>query len=435
MSLLLGILLVSTLSVALTQVYASSDLTTPDCGYGCNLPTGVTWFSQDTITGGNWAHHPAGSPIGMYGSYAYILPDPPVSSLEIPVGNFSVPAGGYSDLVNPPYNWTGLQLQGLMMFGPKLNSPYYDEYSSHSPKVTYYLNGTFVDPIGGNPTDIQYPVFEWGWGDFTATQTVHQSVYYPIGNVTSSNHWRLAAWDDGGERGLPTNGYMNFTLHFPQGVFLLSLYSYDLEGISRTTELYRVYDSSGTQLLASKQVGDPAWNNGIYESFRVVAPSNGLTITVQVYNDAGQGFGGGKTNNVVLSGIFVDQLPCKPNGGYDPCWWLNNLASWSSPYTTSTGLQATFGSKAPSGTFQGALKACCSSCGCGGGCGGYGSLTSAKNELACQAVAALLNAADSNLGYPLTTSWIISQVTAAFNSGNANTMLSLANTLSSYNWL
>jgi hypothetical protein len=111
---------------------------------------------------------------------------------------------------------------------------------------------------------------------------------------------------------------MNFTMHFPQGVWLLSLYAYDYQTDERFSQIYRIYNETGA-LLDSKHIEGATFDNGVYESFKVVAPdAGGLTIIVQVYNDAGHGTGPGfppdKTVNLALSGIFVDQLP--PTGGF-----------------------------------------------------------------------------------------------------------------------
>jgi hypothetical protein len=261
----------------------------------------VSWVHEDTITKGNWYPNAAGSPIGVYGSYAHILPNPPESETQVPIGNFSVPIGGYTDLPNPPYSWIASQIAGLPFWTP--NPPYLDEYQSQSPQVTYFTNGTLFDPI---KAIIQYPTFEFAWElPQTSQGSDARRVFYPLADM-----WRLAAWDDGGERSFPTHGYINFTLFFPQGLYLLSLYAYDFERTSRQSEQYLIYDRTGTQLLASKQISGTTFDEGVFETFNVTAPIGGLKIIVQVYNDAGHP---DLTNNVVLSGIFVDKL--KPIGG------------------------------------------------------------------------------------------------------------------------
>jgi hypothetical protein len=64
--------------------------------------------------------------------------------------------------------------------------------------------------------------------------------------------------------------------------------------------------------------------------------------------------------------------------------------------------------------------------------GGPGEVGAAQLLLRA-AVAALLNAAASNLNYPLSQSDVISQVNAALASGDRDTMITLAGLLDSYN--
>jgi len=169
---------------------------------------------------------------------------------------------------------------------------------------------------------IQYPVFEWQWHDgFHSSQTEPREVYYPLGDG-DGNHWRLACWDDGGERCQPTNGYMDFHLTFPDGMYLLSLYAYDYERTSRQSQKYEIYDETGTILLASRQISDPCdFDEGIYEIFKVEAPPEGCNLIARVYNDAGHPT---PNINVLLSGIFVDRVEtvCGKTIGF----WKTNAA-------------------------------------------------------------------------------------------------------------
>lgn len=284
----------------------------------------VAWYYEDTITGGDWYFNPIGSPINKYGSYAHILPNPNGTG-QIPIGSFSVPMG--FDLSNsstwpllgdPPYNWTSLQIAGLLKYNSTwpllLNSPYWDEYVTQIPPVTYYVNGT--EFTVNSSFTIYYPVFEYNWTAWDTIQTDHRQVYYTglTGCGPGPGGWFYASWDDGGERCQPERGYMNFTLHFPMGVYLLSLYAYDFERGQRDSQEYRIYNEAG-MLLAVKRINGTKFDEGVYEIFRVFAPPAGLTIIVQVYNDgvhhADPLVG---TYNVVLSGIFVDPLPS--TGGF-----------------------------------------------------------------------------------------------------------------------
>ncbi len=275
----------------------------------------VNWFAEDTITKGDWYFNPVGSPIGVYGSYAYILPNPPTNYDEINIGPFSTPIGfDFSNstswwiLQSPPYNFTWEQVLGLGFYKP--DPPYWDEYWSQVPNVTYYVNGTryIPNPIY-NTSYVQYPVFEWAWNtmhSFVSGQDPREAYYPQLGQ------WRLACWDDGNERCGPFHGYMNFTMFFPEGRYLLSLYAYDYEMFSRDSQEYRIYDTEGN-LLASKQISGQSFDEGVFEDFEVIAPECGFTIVVQVYNDAGHvPFGypypEDRTNNILLSGIFVDKI-------------------------------------------------------------------------------------------------------------------------------
>jgi len=265
----------------------------------------VEWMAEDTTTGGDWYFNPVGSPIGKYGSYAHILPNCPANQLQIPIGNFSVPISG--NFSEPPYNWTASQVAGLPF--NKSDPQYWDEYVTQTPPVTYFINGTMM--YLDSPY-VQYPAFEWAWDDWHTSQTDHREVYYTtyIDGTGGGPGWRLCAWDDGGERCQPVYGYINVTLTFPQGTYLLSLYAYDKEQDQRFSQSYYIYDSTGT-LIASKTISGSAFDNGVYEIFKVMAPEGGLTIVVQVYNEAGHAadLTPDSSINVLLSGIFVDELP------------------------------------------------------------------------------------------------------------------------------
>lgn len=273
----------------------------------------VTWYAEDTTTHGNW--------VGTYGSYAHMLPCPPVNLLEIPIGSMFKLVCGVTPTIDT-FNWTDNQISGLPY--NKSSPPYWDEYASKYPYVTYKMDGTYI--IFADHTPVKEPVFEWAWDSPHATQTDLREVYYsgsykcatPIGDCTDTGTccgkgWRLACWDDGGERCQPVNGYFNVTMYFPQGTYLLSLYAYDYEHWPRDSQEYRIYSANGQTLLASHQISGQAFDDGVYATFKVVAPYRGLTIIVQVYNDAGHvsyqwPYPQDRTYNVLLSGIFVDKI-------------------------------------------------------------------------------------------------------------------------------
>ena len=464
----------------------------------------VEWFAEDTITKGDWFFNPIGSPIGVYGSYAHILPASPTQQTQVPIGVFSVPVGfdignpsTWNLLSQPPFLWTANQVSGLNWY--QKDAPYWDEYVTQSPPVTYTVSGTrtcqgiapkglvntegganytraacwfagsgssppainltlnnlgpgayllsfyildyddnnraedltitlvlpglsitrpcsgfenglyenfFVYLVGTSNVDIiiaktaganavlsgvflsttsrqpvdptkdeldfdsedsttqgnwigtygdlgfikcawnvpqtkvgyatwnpaydhssglsytattsmyawtdraewiqcvQYPIFEWAWSGWYPTRPADlRAAYY-----TSTGQWRLACWDDGGERCQPVHGFEDFHLTFPQGTYLLSFYGYDYERDQRQSLEYVILDQTGTIEFASKQISGAAFDEGIYEIFKVVAPPGGLTIIARVYNDAGHP---SPNLNALLSGIFVDKV-CEP---------------------------------------------------------------------------------------------------------------------------
>lgn len=283
----------------------------------------------DTTTQGDWDFNPVGSPIGVYGSYAHILPLPPYDWVEVPIGPYTVPIGGVPGLPLPPFDWTPSQIAGLADYDPG-PAPYLgDEYESLDPPVTYAIGGTLEQtglPPDPGPTEVQYPAFEWGWGHAPDAR----AAYY-----RTIPGYKFAAWDDGGERCHPVHGYIDVTLNFPEGQFLLSLYAYDKEaydpdggayvGGTRDSHEYQVYvgapDGSPD---VSQQISGLTFDDGVYELFIVRAGEGGCTITVRVYNDDGHDPSGAvvPTYNVLLNGIFVDRLGAP---GHTIGFWKNNV--------------------------------------------------------------------------------------------------------------
>jgi hypothetical protein len=155
---------------------------------------------------------------------------------------------------------------------------------------------------------------EWAWNtmhDFVGGQDPREA-YYP-----SLNQWRLACWDDGAERCNPKDSYMNFTLNFPEGTYLLSFYAYDYEKLqpghiaARDSQEYRVFSDNGT-LMTTRRISGIAFDDGVYEIFKVNAVDESCTFVVQVYNDGGHYSTKPRppehTINTLVSAIFVDKL-------------------------------------------------------------------------------------------------------------------------------
>jgi hypothetical protein len=221
---------------------------------------------------------------------------------------------------SPPYNWSEWHYEGLAYM--KMDAPYWDEYvgSPGGPdngNITYSIAGTRVQV--GSET-IQYPAFSfmWDYAGWSETPDDHREVYYQ--NLWEEGPgWILMTWDDGGERSFPTNGYINVTLTFPRGNWSMALYAYDYERapagtwLARAEQTYRIYDLNGNSLVNTTIAGE-IFDNGVYEIYEVTAPTDGYTIIVQVYNSGGHypidsdPFPLSHTINVVLSGIFIDEI-------------------------------------------------------------------------------------------------------------------------------
>lgn len=275
---------------------------------GVYHPGTVFYLGKDNITKGDW-QNAVGSPIGVYGSYAHILPNPPKKRIEIPVGNFDIPVGGFS---YTDYYWTQSQINGLPF--NKTDPPYWDEYVSKWPNVTYQLTGSlyYDETIGF----IQWPVFEWAWDDFNSSdiRAAHFKTFPP--NVT-----RLTCWDDGSERDnvfpITSPGYFNITMGFPSGVFMLSLYVYDRENGQRDNQTIYITDLNGN-ILDFATMNGTEFDGGMYVQFIVCGST---TIVVHIKKSP-------TSINALLSGIFVDKLPCISR--WRCCrtmgFWMTNLA-------------------------------------------------------------------------------------------------------------
>jgi hypothetical protein len=315
----------------------------------------VQWINEDTETKGAW-FDAQNSPIGMYGGCAHIFPGQP-GDLETPIGHLEIPFGDGTPyaLDSTPYEWPWEQKQGYTdWYSPyptiSTTPPYWDEFVFGLPQVIQYeVTGTKLylgDPVFD---DVQFPAFTYAWTDFSTSRPADlRPLYYtqntvateptlPDPNADPLNPvvvggpgWRAATWDDGGERCYPDNGYIKFTLTFPiQGYYVLSLYAYDYEMVSRSSEKFQIWDSTMTSLWAEKQISEATFDNGVYESFLVNVPNGGLTFVLLVYNDAGHvtyvnPYPEDKTNNVVLQGIFVDNVVLSQACGRTKGFWQQN---------------------------------------------------------------------------------------------------------------
>jgi hypothetical protein len=118
--------------------------------------------------------------------------------------------------------------------------------------------------------------------------------------------------------------------------------------------------------------------------------------------------------------------PPPPAGtnGCSPGYWKNHTGSWAAAgYSPGQTAVSVFSAASAFPSLAG--KTLLQSIQGGGGPGTLGGAT----ILLRAAVAALLNASDPAVGYPLTQAQVISQVDAALASNNRDTLLALASTL------
>jgi hypothetical protein len=292
--LIAAILLLAVTISAFAVIESASACNPPPPPCPCE-PGTVHYLGKDTTTKGNWKDA-IGSPIGVYGSYAHILPNPPAYHIETPVGNFSVPVGSFT---YKTYNWTNNQISGLPL--NKTDPPYWDEYLSLLPPVTYFLTGNqrYIEGIGW----IQIPVFEWAWDNFNSSDI--RACYFTNESGVAGPGTRLTCWDDGAEStpfGSLSESHFNITMTFPEGAFMLSLYAYNEEGagLYRDNQTIYVTDTSG-KILATGTMKGTEFYEGMYLNFVVCGPT---TIVVQVKKSPA-------SLNALLSGIFVDKISCK----------------------------------------------------------------------------------------------------------------------------
>lgn len=139
------------------------------------------------------------------------------------------------------------------------------------------------------------------------------------------------------------------------------------------------------------------------------------TATVFISNDAGR--------IVTYTNTFSPPPPPPGDEGCTPGYWKNHLGSWEG-YAPNDLVSSVFTGASPfaSNTLLEALNF-------GGGPG----LDGAKKILLRAAVAALLNAAHSDVDYTMTTTEVIDAVNAALASGSRETILDVAGDLDTDN--
>jgi hypothetical protein len=203
---------------------------------------------------------------------------------------------------------------------------------------------------------------------------------------------------------------------FSSGMYVKSFTLVDKDADEKQVELY--VDGSGVNIAGTQ----------------IDAGAAGQTVTTTEVREIGtegiQFLAGSQADGTTPNGSFaVDNImvcmrqPTEGDEGCTPGYWKNHTSKWSG-YTTSQTLGSVFtipsalGSTYSNTTLLNALSF-------NGGSGVAG----AARTLARAAVAALLNAANSDVDYPRTTSEIIADVNAALASNDRATILALATEL------
>ena len=166
----------------------------------------------------------------------------------------------------------------------------------------------------------------------------------------------------------------------------------------------------------------------------VTIESATTTASCGVYNNTASA---SATNHATVTASATDTVLCPPPevfSGCTPGFWKQeqHFAFWSAPYTTNTLIKNVFNTGSYT-TDKGGLVIGDHTLLTGLSFKGGDSLGGKVEILMRAAIAALLNSANPNVNYPLTSAQIISQVNAAIASGDANTILGLAGTLDGYN--
>lgn len=257
---------------------------------GSDCDCTVEWLDEDTVTGGDWYFNPVGSPIGVYGSYAHILPNAPQNRLQVPIGDFSIPIGSYSD---PPYSWTGSQIAGLTYYCA--DPSYWDEYVSQEPAVTYSVSGTLYKPESAS----------------RAIQNLEGDTIYA----------RPACWFAGSSNYAKP---ITLTMDLAAGSYLLSLYIMDYDSGLRLQEItVRLSET----VHATRNV-DHSFYNGLYQNFFVHLET---AATVELIITHTQGA------NAVVSGVFLTSTSITPSNPFqDEVYWvsedLTTQGAWMGTY-------------------------------------------------------------------------------------------------------
>jgi hypothetical protein len=197
---------------------------------------------------------------------------------------------------------------------------------------------------------------------------------------------------------------------FSSGYYIKSYAMADLDNGEVPSQLWvNGTNIAGTQVSAANDV-------------QTVNTTSVVEIPGSIMFQLGTAAGDGLTGSGAIDDIVVCHREQQTGSqGCTPGYWKNHTSRWSGTgYTTSTTIGSVFTlpsslSSFSSMTFIQALEG-------GGGSG----LSGATKILLRAAVAALLNAANTNVDYPRTTEEIIEDVNAALASEDRDTILELA---------
>ena len=328
----------------------------------------------DTTTQGDWTKgYTAG------GSCFYLLPMPPG------IGEFNI------NTTEPSPYCAG----GSLATGGKLVWDLFAD--TDKPIFAWYFDPTY-DDLETRPVNGAHPADQWN---------------------PCKNQFYGATFDNGDEvNGIYEPFVSEVTVNY-SGSFRIAYYFLEEFRNSCREQQYKLF-VNGTQ-YASGIVSD--FDTGKYAVFNIAGLEGTSTIRLEVTNTLGTPcIGEENYGNVHLSGIFIDKCDMAYKG-CTPGYWKQeqHFDSWTNPpYWTDVKFSAVFSRSITVTTKNGSDKkievtdpTLLQALNAEGGC---------VNAIARHAVAALLNAANTNVNYAYSTAEIIAMVQSALDSGNCDTI-------------
>jgi hypothetical protein len=215
----------------------------------------ISYLGEDTTTQGDW--------VGNYGGQWYLL----CAMDSIYTGSNTQPEDQMYDIS-----------------GGTLGVTYTVSAGNYWAWTNYLVGGTIIKPTYAyNWQDISY--------DIRATWFTQDHVFYGYPSMADMIEREATCWDS------HSDPYFLAKLSIPEGHFYLSLYALDFDTYVRGQTI-EIYDDEGNLLVSTYVSG---FHEGVYERYGISGP---IDITIKVIKNAGA--------NSVLSGIFLDQVPCQP---------------------------------------------------------------------------------------------------------------------------